>query len=64
MKHFFFSKRVRILLIVALALAVFFAVISTISGSGSTNLVQTLMNPVRSLVASATRSVERIYNYA
>ena len=64
MKHFFFSKLVRILLIVALALAVFFAVISTISGSGSTNLVQTLMNPVRSLVASATRSVERIYNYA
>lgn len=64
MKHFFFSKRVRILLIVALALAVFFAVISTISGSGSTNLVQTLMNPVRSLVASATWSVERIYNYA
>ena len=64
MKHSFFSKRVRILLIVALALAVFFAVISTISGSGSTNLVQTLMNPVRSLVASATRSVERIYNYA
>lgn len=64
MKHFFFSKRVRILLIVALTLAVFFAVISTISGSGSTNLVQTLMNPVRSLVASATRSVERIYNYA
>ena len=64
MKKQFFSKKVRIILIAAVVLAVFIAVVSTFSGSGVTNLVQTLMSPVRSLTASATRSVERFYNYA
>lgn len=64
MKKAFFSKRVRILLIVAVALAVLIAVVSTISGSTSSGFVQTLMGPIRNLTASATRSVERFYNYA
>ena len=64
MKKQFFSKKVRILLIAAVVLAVFIAVVSTFSGSGTTNFVQTLMSPIRSLTASATRSVERFYNYA
>lgn len=64
LKKAFFSKRVRILLIVAVALAVLIAVVSTISGSTSSGFVQTLMGPIRNLTASATRSVERFYNYA
>lgn len=64
MKKRIFSKRVRVILIVALALAVLFAVLSTVAGSGMTNLVQTVLSPVRSLTASAARSVERVYNYA
>ncbi len=51
-------------MIVALVLAVFLAVVSTISGNSSTNLVQTLLTPVRSLATSATRTVEQYYNYA
>lgn len=38
--------------------------VSTISGSTSSGFVQTLMGPIRNLTASATRSVERFYNYA
>lgn len=64
MKKQFFSKRLRILLIAAVVLAVFLAVLSTISGTNTTNTVQTLMGPIRNLTASATRMVERYYNYA
>jgi len=64
LKKQFFSKRVRILLIAAVVVAVFIAVVSTIAGSAVTNFTQTLLGPVRSLAASATRSVERFYNYA
>ena len=64
MKKQFFSKRLRILMIAAVVLAVFLAVLSTISGTNTTNLVQTVMGPIRSLTASVTRSVERFYNYA
>ena len=64
MKRTFLSKRVRIILIAAVVLAVLIAVASTMAGSGTTNLVQTLLSPVRSLTASAARSVERVYNYA
>ena len=64
MKRTFLSKRVRIILIAAVVLAVLIAVTSTMAGSGTTNLVQTLLSPVRSLTASAARSVERVYNYA
>lgn len=64
MKRKFFSKRVCVLLIAALVLAVFLAVVSTVSGSHSTNLVQTMLTPVRSLASSASRTVERYYNYA
>lgn len=51
-------------MIAAVVIAVFLAVLSTMSGANSTNLVQTLLNPVRNLTSSATRAVERIYNYA
>lgn len=64
MKKAFFSKRVRILLIAAVALAVLIAVLSTISGSATGSFVQTLLSPIRNLTASAARSVERFYNYA
>lgn len=64
MKRNFFSKRVGVLLIIALVFAVFLAVVSTISGSNSTNLVQTMLTPVRSLATSAARTVEQYYNYA
>jgi len=64
LKKQFFSKRLRILMIAAVVLAVFLAVLSTISGTNTTNLVQTVMGPIRSLTSSATRSVERFYNYA
>ena len=37
---------------------------STISGSATTNFMQTLLSPVRSLTMSATRSVEQLYSYA
>ena len=64
MKKQIFSKRIRIILIAALVVAVFLAVASTMVGSATTNFVQTLLGPVRDLAASATRSVERYYNYA
>lgn len=64
MKRKFFSKRVRVLLIIAVVLAVFWAVLFTISRSTSTNLVQTAMTPIRSLASSAARTVEQYYNYA
>lgn len=64
MKKQFFSKRLRVLLIVAVIAAVFIAVLSSVSGSNSNNLVQTMLGPVRNLTSSATRAVERIYNYA
>jgi len=64
LKKQFFSKRLRILLIAAVVVAVFFAVISSMSGSNATNPVQTLLSPVRSLTASATKAAERFYNYA
>ena len=51
-------------MIAAVVIAVFLAVLSTMSGTNSTNLVQTLLNPVRNLTSSATRAVERFYNYA
>ena len=54
----------RIILIAAVVAAVFIAVISTMAGSATTNFMQTLLNPVRSLAMSATRSVEQIYSYA
>ena len=34
------------------------------AGSATTNFVQTMLSPVRDLTASATRAVERFYNYA
>ncbi len=64
MKRKFFSKHVRLFLILAVVLAVFCAVLFTISRSNSTNLVQTVMMPVRSLASSAARTVEQYYNYA
>lgn len=64
MKRKFFSKRVGVILLIALVAAVFFAVVSTISGGHSTNLVQTMLTPVRSLATSAARTVEQYYNYA
>lgn len=61
----FFTKKVRVILICALVLAVVIAVLSSVVGrSATTGVVQTLLGPVRSLTASATRSVERFYNYA
>ena len=59
-----FSKKVRIILIAAVVVAVFVAVFSSMAGSSTSNFMQTLLNPVRSLAMSATRSVEQIYNYA
>ncbi|MEA4964220.1 MAG: rod shape-determining protein MreC [Oscillospiraceae bacterium] len=65
MKKQFFSKKVRFLLIAALVLAVFIGVLVSVTGSSATTgFVQTLLSPVRSLTASASRSVERVYNYA
>jgi len=64
LKKQFFSKRLRALLLAAVAIAVFIAVLSSIAGTNTTNFVQTLMGPLRSLATNATNAVERIYNYA
>ena len=64
MKSGIFTKRIRAILITALALAVLVAVLSSSRGSSSSNLIQSMLAPFRSLSSAVTRSAERYYNYA
>ena len=64
MKSGIFTKRIRAILITALALAVLVAVLSSSRGSSSSNLIQSVLAPFRSLSSAVTRSAERYYNYA
>ena len=64
MKTGIFTKKVRAILIAAVAVAILIAVLSSAKDSHTTNFVQTLLAPFRSLSSALTRSAERYYNYA
>lgn len=64
MKTGIITKKVRAILIVAVAVAILIAVLSSAKDSHTTNFVQTLLSPFRSLSSAVTRSAERYYNYA
>ena len=65
MKNKLFTSKIKTLLIVAVALAIVttVAVAVTEGTSFSTNVVQTLLQPLRSGVAAIDRQAMRIYNY-
>lgn len=58
------NKKIRAVLIIAVALAILVAVLSSAKNSKTGNLTQTLLSPFRSLSSALTRSAERYYNYA
>lgn len=60
-----FSGRVRLILAIAMALAILLAVVGVVSQGAASGekIVGTLLAPFRSLAASATRGVERAYDY-
>lgn len=60
-----FSGRVRLILAIAMILAIILAVVGVMSQGATTGekLVGTLLAPFRSLASGATRGVERAYDY-
>ena len=63
MKHFF-STRVRVVLIIALLLAVTLAVVSNLTGLTLPEMaVKGILTPVRAGVSQLTDSVEKLYDY-
>ena len=63
MKHFF-SNRVRIVLIIAILLAIGLTVISSLTNTNvPETIVKGLLSPIRSGASRLTSSVEQIYNY-
>ncbi len=63
MKHFF-SSRVRVVLMIAVLLAVILAVASNLTGQQLPDmLVQGVLTPIRSGVSSLTNKAQQLYNY-
>ncbi len=63
MKHFF-STRVRVVLIVAVLLAVLLAVVSNLTGLSLPDMaVKGILTPIRTGVSQLTDQAERLYNY-
>lgn len=63
MKHFF-SSRVRVVLVIAVLLAVILAVVSNLTGQKLPDmLVQGVLTPIRTGVSSLTDKAEQLYNY-
>lgn len=60
----FFNKKIQIVLIAAVVITLALALFSTVEGNPSSNVVQTILSPVRSLAATGTRTIEKFYNYA
>ncbi len=63
MKHFF-SSRVRVVLVIAVLLAVILAVVSNLTGQQLPDmLVQGVLTPIRTGVSSLTDKAEQLYSY-
>lgn len=63
MKHFF-STRIRVVLIVAVLLAVLLAVVSNLTGLSLPDMaVKGILTPIRTGVSQLTDQAERLYNY-
>ena len=61
----FFTPKVRLVLILCVALAIVIGVVGAVTGgtTGGEKLTGTLLSPFRSGVAAITRRVERVYDY-
>ena len=63
MRHFF-STRVRIVLVVALLLAIVIGVVSSLTGMSIPSMVvQGILTPIRNGATALTKQAERMYNY-
>lgn len=65
MKKKLFTSKIKTILMVAVALAIITTVVVAVSGGStfSTNVVSTILKPIRSGVAAIDRQSMRIYNY-